>query len=147
MDTTNSSTVASPGKLLPRNKSITVDKVQEHSLANASHLEDFIDEIDGFQGKANFNWLDVMCIVVSISSYVADLVTDGYMAAIYYQSGHFWYFSFTLAFVAIPALTMSGLSAKWYIKDQNHQNFPPVSKCTWAFRILCLIFFLSPVAR
>ena len=148
MDTTNnSSVVASPGKLLPRHKSVSEsDKCQEKSLVETSHF-DFGDEVDGLRGKANFNWLDVVCILLSIISYVADLITDGFMAATYFNHDHYWYFGFTLAFVAIPAFTMSGLSAKWYIKDQNNQNFPPVSKCSWAFRIFCLIFFLSPVAR
>lgn len=148
MDTTNGSIVSSPGKLLSRNNGVSAnhDKAQEKSLVETSHL-DFIDEVDGLRGKANFNWLDMVCIVVSICSYVADLITDGFMAATYYHAEHYWYFGLTLAFVAIPALTMSGLSAKWYIKDQNIQHFPPVSKCIWAFRIFCLVFFLSPVAR
>lgn len=146
--TTNSSIVASPNKLLPRNKGVPTDhdKAQEKSLVETSHL-DFTDEVDGIRGKANFNWLDMFCILVSICSYVADLITDGFMAAAYYRYSHYWYFGFTLAFVAIPAFTMSGLSAKWYYKDQNNQHFPPVSKCTWVFRIFCLVFFLSPVAR
>lgn len=144
-------TVSSPSKLLPRacHERVSAenekDKCQEKSLVETSHFE--FDEVDGLRGKANFNWLDVVCIVVSISSYLADLITDGFMAATYFNLGHHWYFGFTLAFVAIPALTMSGLSTKWYIKDQNNQNFPPVSTCTWVFRIFCLIFFLSPVAR
>ena len=146
-------TVSSPSKLLPRacHERVSTaenekDKCQEKSLVETSHLE--FDEVDGIRGKANFSWLDVVCIVVSIISYVADLVTDGFMAATYFLSReHYWYFGFTLLFVAIPALTMSGLSTKWYIKDQNNQNFPPVSKCTWVFRIFCLIFFLAPVAR
>jgi hypothetical protein len=124
---------------------IDKEKCQEKSLVETSHL--VFDEVDGIRGKANFNWLDVVCIVVSICSYVADLITDGFMAATYFFAQCYWYFGFTLAFVAIPALTMSGLSTKWYIKDQNNQNFPPVSTCTWVFRIFCLIFFLSPVAR
>ena len=148
MDTTNGSIVSSPGKLLPKNKGVSSpnDKLQDKSSVESTHFS-FIDEVDGLRGKANFNWLDVVCIVVSICSYVADLITDGFMAATYYHSGHNWYFGFTLAFVVIPAVTMSGLSTKWYIKDQNSQHFPPVSKVTWAFRIFCLIFFLSPVAR
>ncbi|XP_057365887.1 XK-related protein 4-like [Daphnia carinata] len=151
MDNITGSIVSSPSKLLPRacheriSSENEKDKCQEKSLVESSHLE--FDEVDGLRGKANFNWLDVVCIVVSICSYVADLITDGFMAATYFNMGHYWYFGFTLAFVAIPAFTMSGLSTKWYIKDQNNQNFPPVSKCIWAFRIFCLIFFLSPVAR
>merc|ERR550517_1422095 len=39
------------------------------------------------------------------------------------------------------------MSTKWYIKDQNNEHFPHVSRWRWAFRIFCLLFFLSPVAR
>jgi len=42
---------------------------------------------------------------------------------------------------------MTGMSTKWYIKDQNNEHFPHVSRWRWAFRIFCLMFFLSPVAR
>lgn len=146
MDTTTNSSVTSPEKLLGRkNKAASEQKPTDKSIAEASHLD--FDEIDGLRAKADFNWLDMTCVIVSICSYLIDLAADGFMAATYYNMGHYWYFGFTLAFVVVPALTMTGLSAKWYIKDQKNQHFPPVSKCTWAFRIFCLIFFLSPVAR
>jgi len=138
----SSKIVTSPSKLLPSKSKGGADK----SLMEASIRSDF-DDIDGLRAKANFNWLDVTCIVVSIFSYLADLVTDGFMAATYFHKEHYWYFAFTVTFFIIPAFTMTGLSTKWYIKDQSGQQFPPVSRGRWAFRIFCLIFFLSPVAR
>jgi len=132
---------ASPEKLLGENPESNGHKPDKSVISNLH------DEVDGLRAKANFSWLDITCIVVSICSYMADLATDGFIAATYYQTHHYWYFGLTVAFVAIPAITMTGMSTKWYIKDQNNEHFPHVSRSRWAFRIFCLIFFLSPVAR
>ena len=51
------------------------------------------DDVDGLRAKANFNWLDIFCIIVSICSYIADLATDGFIAATYFQTKHYWYFA------------------------------------------------------
>lgn len=132
---------ASPEKLL--------DQIAENGghKPDKSIVSNLHDEVDGLRAKASFGWLDITCILVSICSYVADLGTDGFIAATYYRAEHYWYFGLTVAFVAVPAITMSGMSTKWYIKDQNNEHLPHVSRWRWAFRIFCLIFFLSPVAR
>lgn len=114
MDTNKEIVSSSPRRLLTDSKQAAADK----SLLDASTRSGF-DEADGLRAKSNFNWLDVTCIVVSICSYLADLITDGFIAATYFHTEHYWYFGLTVAFVAIPAFTMSGLSTKWYIKVTN----------------------------
>ena len=113
MDINTEAVTSSPTRLLNENK-----QAADKSLLETSTRSGF-DEIDGLRAKANFNWLDVTCIVVSIGSYLADLITDGFIAATYFEKEHYWYFGFTIAFVAIPAFTMAGLSTKWYIKVTN----------------------------
>ena len=114
---------------------------------SAKYMGCDLDENDGPKRRANFNWFDTVCIAVSTISYLADMIADIFMAIQYYREELYWYSALTIVFVAIPALTMSGLSARWYIKDQKNPNLPPISKWRWAFRIICVVLLISPVAR
>ena len=57
----------SPRKLLPDKKEAEADQ----SLVLSNNSRNDFDEVDGLRGRANFGWLDITCIVVSISSYIA----------------------------------------------------------------------------
>lgn len=59
--------VCSPHKLLPEKKEAEADQ----SLVSSNNSRNDFDEVDGLRGRANFGWLDITCIVVSIFSYIA----------------------------------------------------------------------------
>ena len=106
-----------------------------------------VDEVDGIGRTAIFNPFDIAYIIFSIISYLADVGTDIYVALNYYDRQDYYYFGFTIAFVGVPAMTVSVLSLKWYIKDQSDKHAPRISNTRWTFRILSLILFMNPIER
>jgi len=68
-DNSMNSGVCSPRKLLPDKKEAEADQSHIVFSNNSSHYD--FDEVDGLRGRANFGWLDITCIIVSIFSYIA----------------------------------------------------------------------------
>ena len=71
------------------------------------------DEVDALPDSLRFNYFDILCIIVSMTTYLLDLGMDIYVACIYYKTQNIWYFVLTLVFVIIPAGTMTAFSLRW----------------------------------
>jgi hypothetical protein len=88
------------------------------------------DEVDALPESLRYCWFDFLCTLISIVTYVADLVMDCIVAYYFYHLAvdhgiyHYWYFGLTTFFIVIPALTMTGFSFRWYLMDNdNHQGY------------------------
>lgn len=71
------------------------------------------DQTDGIPESLRFNWFDILCIILSITTYVVDLGMDIYVSYVYYCSGYYWYFALALIFIIIPSVSMTAFSLRW----------------------------------
>lgn len=112
-----------------------------------------IDETDSLPKKLNYTCFDLFCTLVSILTYVADLVMDIVVAVYFYHLGvnhgiyHYWYFGLTVTFILLPSLTMTGFSFRWYLQDADDAQLPPVPLWRWILRLIVLMLQIAPVLR
>lgn len=105
------------------------------------------DTTDALPSKLNFNLLDIFGIVLSICTYFMDVALDILLAVVHFRNGNTWYFTLTVCFIAVPSLTMTGFSLRWYLVDADEKQMPKVSTRKWIFRIVFLVFQMGPVLR
>ena len=108
---------------------------------------DAADRTDSLPLDMSFTWFDMLALITSISTFLIDIGTDAVVAAFHLHNGDYWYFSLTLAFIAIPTLIVTGISLRWYVLDAREQASPPVSRCKWATRVTFLLLQLGPIVR
>lgn len=108
-----------------------------------------LDEIDALPPSLRYNNFDMLCTIISISTYLFDLVMDCIVAFHFFHLGvthgvyHYWYFGLTLTFVFLPSLTMTGFSLRWYLIDAENSQLPPVPTWKWILRVIVLLFQVS----
>lgn len=95
----------------------------------------------------SFTWFDIIALVTSITTFLIDIGTDTVVAAFHLHNGDYWYFSLTVAFIAIPTLIVTGISLRWYVLDAREAGSPSISKCKWATRVTFLLLQLGPIIR
>lgn len=105
------------------------------------------DHIDALPPEMSFTWFDIIALVTSIVTFLGDIGTDTVVAAFHLHNGDYWYFSLTVAFIAIPTLIVTGISLRWYVLDAREAGSPPISKCKWATRVTFLLLQLGPIVR
>lgn len=105
------------------------------------------DTTDALPKTLNFTLLDILGIIASICSFILDVALDILVAVVYYKTGHEGFFTLTVCFIAIPSLTMTGFSLRWYLVDADEKRLPPVSMRRWVIRIVFLVFQMGPVLR
>lgn len=105
------------------------------------------DTTDALPKTLKFTLLDILGIIGSICSFIIDVALDILIAIVYYKTGHVWFFTLTVCFIAIPSLTMTGFSLRWYLVDADEKRLPPVSMKRWVIRIVFLVFQLGPALR
>ncbi|XP_064605934.1 XK-related protein 6-like [Liolophura sinensis] len=86
-----------------------------------------------------FSTVDVVFVLVSLFTYVLDLVTDCLLAWQFFSVGHSVCGVWTIVFVLVPTLTLQLLSIRWYIAENQSLC------CSWI--LLAHIFGLGPVQR
>jgi hypothetical protein len=112
-----------------------------------------IDEVDALPESLRYCWFDFLCTLISILTYVADLVMDCIVAYYFYHLAvdhgiyHYWYFGLTTFFIVMPALTMTGFSFRWYLMDNDNHHLPRVGTLRWAVRLAALLCQLAPILR
>ncbi|GIX85519.1 XK-related protein 6 [Caerostris extrusa] len=52
-----------------------------------------------------------------------------------------------VCFIAVPSLTMTGFSLRWYLVDADEKRLPPVSTTRWVLRIVFLVLQMGPLLR
>lgn len=106
-----------------------------------------IDDTDSLPETMSFTRLDEICLIFSITTFLLDIITDLTVATNHYLNQDYWYFSFTIAFIAFPACVMTCINLRWYIVDSNEPNSPKATKKQWCIRVLILSLQLGPVMR
>ena len=116
---------------------------KEEVLATASKTS--IDETDALPESLRYNWFDLMCTLISVLTYLADLAMDCVIAYYFYHLSsahgihHYWYFGLTVFFIVMPSLTMTGFSFRWYLMDSDNPQLPRVSIWRWLLRLIVLV--------
>ena len=82
--------------------------------------------------------LDNFIALVSISTFLSDIVTDCLVAVKYYEHKDWWWFSLTVSFIVIPSVVMQMVSYQWYVDDNVDQQW-------WETAVH--IFQVGPVKR
>ncbi|KAF7281540.1 XK-related protein 6-like [Rhynchophorus ferrugineus] len=128
-------------------ESCTVNFSRETSLARIENIKP--SDIGGklSENQHNFGLLYLCCIILSIITYVADLILTIILLYFYYVQSQGLYFALTLTFVLISALCMSTVSLKWYIIDHDDPSIGRASLGQWVVRILFLLLQISPLLR
>lgn len=95
----------------------------------------------------SFTWFDIIALLLSIVTFLVDIGTDTVVAAFHLHNKDYWYFSLTVAFIAIPTLIVTGISLRWYVLDAREEGSPPISAWKWATRVIFLLLQLGPIIR
>lgn len=106
-----------------------------------------VDDTDSLPETMSFTRLDEFCLIFSITTFLLDIITDLTVATNHYLNSDYYYFSFTVAFIAFPAFVMTCINLRWYIVDANEPNSPKATKKQWCIRVLILSLQLGPVMR
>jgi len=112
-----------------------------------------IDETDALPPTLRYNALDFLCTVISVVTYILDVVMDCVVAYYFYHLAvdhgiyHYWYFGLTVFFIVMPSLTMTGFSFRWYLMDSDNPQLPEVSIWRWILRLLVLLLQIAPILR
>nr|CAB3263177.1 uncharacterized protein LOC104265836 [Phallusia mammillata] len=64
-----------------------------------------------------FTWLDLFVVLVSMSTYLADIVTDILVMLVYWKIDETSWAALTLTFLIVPAVVMQVFSTRWYLAD------------------------------
>jgi len=129
-----------------------------HGVGDGTAVDGCGDEVDGYDmvdalpENLRYNWFDLLCTLISIVTYMVDLVMDCVVAYYFYHLAvnhgiyHYWYFGLTTFFVVLPSLTMTGFSFRWYLMDSDHSE-EKVSMTRWVLRLFILFFQIAPILR
>ena len=112
-----------------------------------------LDTVDGLPENLRYNLFDLTCTLISMVTYLFDVVMDCVVAYYFYHLSsahgihHYWYFGLTMVFILLPSLTMTGFSFRWYLMDSDNHQLPEVSLWRWVLRLVVLVLQLAPVLR
>ncbi|XP_076308740.1 XK-related protein 4-like [Tachypleus tridentatus] len=111
----------------------------------------FTKQVDNAE---DFTIVNAVFALVGIFSYTVNIGTDIAVCYFLHLEDKTWWFGLTVAFTAIPALTVNVFSLRWYIHKQkvrkNHSSNvhqPKMSKLDWTIRIFFHVLLLGPVIR
>ncbi|GFX05548.1 XK-related protein 6 [Trichonephila clavipes] len=105
------------------------------------------DTTDSLPKNLNFSVLDILGIIISVCSFFMDVAFDVLVAVVHYNNGNIWWFTLTVCFIAVPSLTMTGFSLRWYLVDADEKKLPTVSTTRWVLRIIFLVLQMGPLLR
>ncbi|XP_052106330.1 uncharacterized protein LOC127738891 [Mytilus californianus] len=87
--------------------------------------------------KKSFSVYDMTVIVISLLSYLLDIISDIFIIVVFYLDGHYVWGSLSLAFLALSSVSMLLFSFRWHITDKT---------LTWK-NFLPHVVFLAPLHR
>jgi len=111
------------------------------------------DVVDALPSNLSYTCWDLFYTLVSVITYVFDLVMDCAVAFYFYHLGvkhgvyHYWYCGLTITFILLPSLTMTGFSLRWYLMDADNTDLPPVPLWRWIIRVIVLMLQFAPILR
>lgn len=110
-----------------------------------------VDEPDALPPSLHYGNFDFFCTVISIVTYLADLIMDIIVCVYFYHLAvsdrHYWYFGLTLAFILLPSLTMTGFSFRWYLMDADNADLERVPLWKWILRLVVLMLQVTDCTR
>ncbi|XP_030751021.1 XK-related protein 6-like [Sitophilus oryzae] len=120
---------------------------RESSLARIDNIKS--NDAGGRLSENNhhFGPFYMLCIVLSILTYVTDLLLTISLLYFYSTQGYGLYFALTLTFLLLPAVCMSTISLRWYIIDHDDHSVGRASIGQWIIRIIFLLLQISPLLR
>lgn len=125
-----------PGDALPERTTLLLASSGERGATEE-------DEPDALPPSLHYGNFDFFCTVISIVTYLADLIMDLIVCVYFYHlavsSRHYWYFGLTLAFILLPSLTMTGFSFRWYLMDADNADLERVPLWKWILRLVVLM--------
>ncbi|XP_078594706.1 XK-related protein 6-like [Branchiostoma floridae x Branchiostoma japonicum] len=69
--------------------------------------------------EQRFSKLDFVWTIGGILTFVWDIGSDIALACMYWTKKRYWFFGFTLFFVALPSIVLQLFSLKWYLQDES----------------------------
>ncbi|XP_022237502.1 XK-related protein 4-like [Limulus polyphemus] len=102
-----------------------------------------------WEEQDQFTMLNALATFVCIVLYIINVGTDVAVSYFLYVEDNLWWFGFTVAATAVPALTVNILSIRWYIKERKVHTHPRphMTKLNWVVRIFFHLLLLGPVIR
>ncbi|XP_039270675.2 uncharacterized protein LOC120345331 isoform X1 [Styela clava] len=71
----------------------------------------------------SFTWLDIGVVLVSMGTYLADIVTDILVTLVYWKLDEKIWAGLTLTFLIVPSIIMQVFSTRWYVADGHRATF------------------------
>ncbi|KAL3288720.1 hypothetical protein HHI36_003155 [Cryptolaemus montrouzieri] len=120
---------------------------RDSSLAKIESLK-YCDAPDKVcENVHTFGIFYVICIALSIITYIVDLILACLLLYYYSINGYGLYFAITLTFTLVPAILMTTISLRWYIVDHDDPSLGRTSVSNWIVRIIVLLLQLAPLMR
>ncbi|XP_069676569.1 XK-related protein 4-like isoform X2 [Periplaneta americana] len=94
-----------------------------------------------------FSVYHIICLLLSITTFILDVGFDSWLAYFYYRQGDGAYFALTVTFLIFPAIITTAFSLRWYIIDGDEPTLPKPPLWKWVLRIIMLLLQLAPVLR
>ncbi|EEB12749.1 conserved hypothetical protein [Pediculus humanus corporis] len=89
----------------------------------------------------------ILTLILSILTFILDLYLHCWIAYIYYKAQEVTFFTLTLIFIIVPALTSSAFSMRWYLQDEDEPSMKRQPLWKWCIRIIMLVLQLAPLLR
>lgn len=134
-------------------KPVDNDSNGRDKLLSSSSNEMVCDDIDALPKNLRYNWFDLLCTLISMTTYIADVVMDCVVAYYFYHLAvdhgiyHYWYFGLTVTFLLLPSLTMMGFSFRWYLMDEENPHLPKAGTVKWMVRLIFMLVQMAPLLR
>lgn len=77
---------------------------------------------DGATQQKRVHWFWDIIALGSILTFIADIGSDLFVAALYFRNGQYSWFGFTLSFVLLSSFTLQVFSAKWFHDDPRNES-------------------------
>ncbi|XP_055340617.1 XK-related protein 6-like [Paramacrobiotus metropolitanus] len=105
------------------------------------------DAMDALPIKKRYRIRDMILTGWAMITYIADIVSDWFVAVGFYNDNDIIWFALTVTFILVPHLCMTGFSLIWYIQDHKHHPLRTLSWRDWIIRIIVLFLQLAPIMR
>ena len=86
-------------------KPVDNDSNGRDKLLSSSSNEMVCDDIDALPKNLRYNWFDLLCTLISMTTYIADVVMDCVVAYYFYHLAvdhgiyHYWYGTFPISLI------------------------------------------------
>ena len=91
-------------------------------------------------------FMDFIVHIISIITYVTDIGSDIWLVVVYAQSGHWWWFGWTLAFVVVAGLALAIANVKdCELEDKYDPLHITHSSLRWVVKIVVMFSLTLPI--